>query len=36
MRFIQAIPQSGALREIVVFYCHQCKQAETVIEKQAA
>ena len=36
MRFIQAIPQSGALREIAVFYCHQCKHAETIIEKHAA
>jgi hypothetical protein len=36
MRFIQALPQSGVLREIAIFYCHQCKHAETIAEKHAA
>jgi hypothetical protein len=30
-----AVPQSGALRKIAVFYCHQCKHAETITEKHA-
>jgi hypothetical protein len=34
MKFIKAIPRVGGLREIVVFYCARCKQAETEVQKE--
>jgi hypothetical protein len=36
MKFIKAIPRVGGLREIVVFYCARCKQAETEVQKEDA
>jgi len=36
MKLVQTIPQSGALSEIVVFYCERCKHAETIAQKRAA
>jgi hypothetical protein len=34
MKLVQTIPQLGALSEIVVLYCEQCKHAETIAKKR--
>ena len=32
MKFVRAIPQLGALPELLAFYCSRCKQADTKMQ----
>jgi hypothetical protein len=36
MKFVRAIPQLGALPELLAFYCSRCKQADTKMRDPSA